>query len=60
MAEPDVSFYNKVGGMRPPGTFCYPPGFGGSTAENPVCRDIPYPFVPGRSTESNPGDLPDK
>ena len=58
--EPDVGFSNKVGGLNPPGKYCYPPGFGGSTDEKSVCKSIPYPYVPGRSLDSNPGDLPDK
>ena len=59
--EPDVGFSNKVGGMHPPGKYCYPVGFGGSTPDKPVCRDIPYPFVPGGTPEpNNPADIPDK
>ena len=54
--EPDVSFSGKLGGMQPPGKYCYPAPPG----KTPHCRDIPYPFVPGRTSESNPGDLPDK
>ena len=60
--EPDVTFSGKTGGMQPPGVYCYPPGTGGSTDENPVCVHVPYPFVPGRSPiVNNPGELnPDK
>ena len=56
--EPDVGFSNKLGGMQPPGMYTYPPGFGGSTKENPVTKYIPYPYVPGATEpEQNPGDL---
>ena len=58
--EPDAGFSNKAGGLNPPGKYCYPVGFGGSTEENPVCVYIPYPYVPGGSEPSNPADLPDK
>ncbi len=59
--EPDVTFSNQAGGLRPPGNYCYPPGFGGSTEDNPVCVFIPYPFVPGATPiDENPGDLSDK
>ena len=59
--EPDVGFSNKTGGMHPPGLYTYPVGRGGSTAEKPVTKFIPYPFVPGESPElDNPGDLVDK
>ena len=56
--EPDVGFSNQTGGMQPPGMYTYPPGFGGSTKENPVTKYIPYPYVPGATEpEQNPGDL---
>ena len=59
--EPDVQFSNKLGGLNPPGTYCYPVGFGGSTEDNPVCRDIPYPYVPGSTLPGpNPGDMNDE
>ena len=60
--EPDTEFSNKTGGMSPPGLYTYPVGFGGSTAEKPVTKYIPYPHVPGRTDiVDNPGDLnPDK
>ena len=38
--EPDVGFSNKAGGMNPPGIYCYPIGFGGSTKEKLVCKYI--------------------
>ena len=56
--EPDVSFSAEGGGLNPPGLYCYPPGFGGSTEEKLVCKYIPYPYVPGQTEPSNPGDLP--
>ena len=31
-----------------------------SANEKLNCVDIPYPFVPGRSVDSNPADIPDK
>ena len=56
MNEPDVSFSAGAGGMSPPGMYCYPPGYGGSTEDNPVCVYIPYPYVPGRPPiDQNPG-----
>ena len=59
--EPDVTFSGQAGGMNPPGMYCYPPGFGGSTEEKLVCKYIPYPYVPGATPkEENPGDLTDK
>ena len=58
--EADVTFSGQAGGMNPPGEYCYPPGFGGSTEEKPVCKNIPYPYVPGTTPECNPGLLPDK
>ena len=61
MGESDLEFSNKAGGMNPPGKFCYPPGFGGSTEDKPVCKNIPYPYVPGGTPlDSNPGDIPNK
>ena len=58
--EPDVSFSGNAGGLQPPGWYTYPPGFGGSTKDNPVSVYIPYPFVPGRTpAEQNPGLLRD-
>ena len=58
--EPDVNFSGRAGGLRPPGWYTYPVGYGGSTKENPVRVYIPYPFVPGRpEPESNPGLLED-
>ena len=60
MNEPDVSFSGGAGGMSNPGWYCYPPGFGGSTEEKPVCVYIPYPYVPGHPVPSNPGLLPNK
>ena len=56
--EPDVSFSASGGGLNPPGIYCYPPGFGGSTKEKPVCKYIPYPYVPGKTEPHNPGLLP--
>ncbi len=59
--EPDPSFSNKAGGLNPPGMYCYPIGFGGSTKEKLVCKYIPYPYAPGGRPEGeNPGDLEDK
>ena len=59
--EPDAGCSNKAGGMNPPGKYCYPEGFGGSTKGNPNCKDIPYPYVPGGTPmDSNPGDIPNK
>ena len=59
--EPDTTFSGQVGGLQPAGWYTYPPGFGGSTEENPVRKYIPYPFVPGASpVDENPGDLGDK
>jgi len=55
--EPDPNFSGNAGGMNPPGTYCYPEGFGGSTKGNSVCKYIPYPYVPGKTTPSNPGLL---
>ena len=44
--------------MHPPGFYTYPVGIAGSTAENPVVKYIPYPYVPGRTEiVDNPGDL---
>ena len=55
-SESDVGFSNKAGGLQPPGWYTYPPGFGGSTEENPVRKYIPYPFVPGHTpVEQKPG-----
>ena len=60
MNEPDVTFSNQAGGMNPPGVYCYPPGFGGSTEEKLVCKYIPYPYVPGQTPEdTNPATIPD-
>ncbi len=60
MNEPDVGFSNKAGGLNPPGIYCYPPGFGGSTKEKPVCKYIPYPYAPGGTpVETDPGLLDD-
>ncbi len=56
--EPDVTFSAGAGGLNPPGMYCYPIGYGGSTKEKLVCKYIPYPYVPGRSENSNPVDLP--
>ena len=57
--EPNPGFSNKAGGMNPPGMYCYPPGFGGSTEDKPVCIYIPYPYTgAGQYNPSNPGDLP--
>ena len=59
--EPDVGFSNKAGGLNPPGWYTYPVGFGGSTAEKPVRKYIPYPYAPGGTPEpDNPADIPDK
>ena len=59
--EPDPSFSNKAGGLNPPGMYCYPIGYGGSTKEKLVCKYIPYPYAPGGGPEgTNPGDLEDK
>jgi len=59
--EPDPGFSNKAGGMNPPGMYCYPVGYGGSTEGNLVCKYIPYPFVPGATPDDdNPGTIPDK
>ena len=56
--EPDVSFSGQAGGLQPPGMYCYPPGFGGSTVDKPVCKYIRYPYVPGHPERaSNPGNL---
>ena len=57
--EPDVTFSGGAGGLTEPGMYCYPPGVGGSTEEKPVCKYIPYPYLPGRPQVSNPGLLPD-
>ena len=59
--EPDTTFSNGLGGMLPPGTYCYPAGFGGSTREKPVCVNIPYPHTgAGTPQPDNPGDLLNK
>ncbi len=58
MNEPDVSFSGGAGGLQEPGVYCYPPGVYGSTEENPVCVNIPYPYLPGHPEASNPGLLP--
>ena len=59
--EPNTTFSNQLGGMHPPGEYCYPPGFGGSTDEKPVCKYIPYPYTgAGAAQPDNPGDLPNK
>ena len=56
--EPSTTFSNKLGGLNPPGEYCYPDGFGGSTPEDPVCKYIPYPYSgAGTAQPSNPGDL---
>ena len=58
--EPDVSFSAQGGGLQPPGMYCWPPGYGGSTEEKLVCKYIPYPFVPGATpVEQDPGLLED-
>ena len=59
--EPNPSFSNQLGGMLPPGEYCYPVGFGGSTPEKPVCKFIPYPHTgAGTPQPDNPGDLIDE
>ena len=59
--EPDPSFSGNAGGLNPPGTYCYPVGFGGSTKNRLVCINIPYPYVPGATPkDTNPGTLPDE
>ena len=59
--EPNPSFSNQLGGLNPPGIYCYPPGFGGSTEEEPVCVYIPYPYTGcGTPIDTNPGDLRNK
>ena len=58
--EPNPSFSANAGGLNPPGWYTYPPGFGGSTKENPVRKYIPYPYVPGNTpVEQDPGLLDD-
>ena len=58
--EANPSFSANAGGLNPPGVYCYPVGFGGSTEGNLVCKYIPYPYVPGVTPVDNPGDLPNK
>ena len=62
MNEPNPGFSNKAGGMNPPGMYCYPVGFGGSTEEKLVCKYIPYPYWRRwwSSRTGNPGELEDK
>ncbi len=58
--EPDVTFSASGGGPNPPGMYCYPIGYGGSTKEKLVCVYIPYPYAPGGTPiEEDPGLLED-